>query len=486
MPEMQKPILEQTPHNAGSRQPRLVEGQVKASRSVTNMLTATTKEQKAMHITEMTINGGPPFNGRVEFVFDERVNVFVGPNSTGKTSIIKMLSHPPNGHQDSAWETDRGQFWLKVSEDWPELSEAHETYPNWLAVPFVYVGAVRKGLSSAQVKPVSPVLGNEEMSLNDIFQHCYDTDLFDANLIDLALRLVMAEATEQGGQIGGLDVFRRVAGWGDLTLAEYQLQVAVESSYSCAQAICKEAVTGDHAGNVISPSRRAGVYESPPLIRPAASVETRFDGQVDLDQLSSGIQSSLLWIRFLVLRMVHHYQFEPGWHDKPTILLIDEIENHLHPTWQRRVIPTLLEHFPGLQIFATSHSPFVVAGLKAGQVHLLNRDERGTVATHPNPEDIMAWTADEILRTMMGVTDPTDDETARHAAELRQLRKEGPRSTVDEEEERQARMRELRRSVDRDLLAGGPAAAQRELFERQFARALEQYQRSREMGQENG
>ena len=61
--------------------------------------------------------------------------------------------------------------------------------------------------------------------------------------------------------------------------------------------------------------------------------------------------------------------------NKPAILLIDEIENHLHPTWQRRVIPALLEHFPGLQIFATTHSPFVVAGLKAGQVHLLKRDD---------------------------------------------------------------------------------------------------------------
>lgn len=69
-----------------------------------NVLTATTEENKVMHITEMTINGGPPFNGPVELAFHERVNLFVGPNSTGKTSIIKMLSHPPIGHPDSvAW-----------------------------------------------------------------------------------------------------------------------------------------------------------------------------------------------------------------------------------------------------------------------------------------------------------------------------------------------------------------------------------------------
>ena len=174
------------------------------------------------------------------------------------------------------------------------------------------------------------------------------------------------------------------------------------------------------------------------------------------------------------------------WWRLPFILVIDEIENHLHPTWQRRVIPALLEYFPNVQIIATTHSPFVVAGLKAGQVHLLNRDADGVVTASTNTEDIVGWTADEILRTMMGVDDPTDDETARHAAELRRLRDEGPRDTEDAEAARQGRMQELRRLVDRDLLAGGPAAAQRELFEQQFAEALEKYQRSRDLGQDSG
>ena len=109
-----------------------------------------------------------------------------------------------------------------------------------------------------------------------------------------------------------------------------------------------------------------------------------------------------------------------------------------------------------MQIFATTHSPFVVAGLKAGQVHLLNRDENGVVTATTNTEDIIGWTADEILRTMMGVDDPTDDATAAAARELRRLRQEGPRDTLEAEEQRQQRMTELRQLVDRDLLAGGP------------------------------
>ena len=145
---------------------------------------------------------------------------------------------------------------------------------------------------------------------------------------------------------------------------------------------------------------------------------------------------------------------------KPAILLIDEIENHLHPTWQRRVIPALLEHFPGLQIFATTHSPFVVAGLKAGQVHLLKRDENGVVTATTNTEDIIGWTADEILRTMMGVDEPTDQLTVDRADRLRQLR-EKDTLTPDEEDELNA----LRRQVNETFLnKSSPLEAQRERY----------------------
>ena len=183
--------------------------------------------------------------------------------------------------------------------------------------------------------------------------------------------------------------------------------------------------------------------------------------------------------------MAQHYGFADGWENRPAILLIDEIENHLHPTWQRRVIPALLEHFPGLQIFATTHSPFVVAGLKVGQVHLLNRDENGVVTATTNTEDIVGWTADEILRVFMGVDDPTDKDTAEAAAALRKLRDEGPRADEREEEERQAEMRRLRVIVDRAELSG-PRAAEDARFLADLRSILDRYSQSQSLDQENG
>ena len=87
---------------------------------------------------------------------------------------------------------------------------------------------------------------------------------------------------------------------------------------------------------------------------------------------------------------------------------------------------------------------------------------------------------------MMGVHDPTDDRTAAAASELRQLRKEAPRDTPEAEEQRQERIQELRNLVDRDLLAGGPMARQREIFEQQFAETFKRLQQQRQLNQENG
>ena len=57
------------------------------------------------------------------------------------------------------------------------------------------------------------------------------------------------------------------------------------------------------------------------------------------------------------------------------IVLIDEIDLHLHPRWQRIIVPALLEAFPKLQFVATTHSPFVIQSLSDGVLLDLNRME---------------------------------------------------------------------------------------------------------------
>jgi predicted ATP-binding protein involved in virulence len=213
--------------------------------------------------------------------------------------------------------------------------------------------------------------------------------------------------------------------------------------------------------------------------RPVDLAGTGFEA-IYVGDLSSGSQSTLLWVWWLALKMLNHYEFVNDWHKLPAILLIDEIENHLHPTWQRRVIPALLKYFPGLQIFATTHSPFVVAGLRAGQVHMLARDGDGVVATTTNERDIIGWTTDEILRAFMGVDEPTDQLTVDRTNRLRELR--GKETLSDAEA---AELAELRRKVNEDFMSSStPLEAQRE----RYGDMMLDFLRSRqsELSQENG
>ena len=417
-----------------------------------------------MHITGMTIGGIPPFTEPVEFEFDERVNVFIGPNATGKSTALSALSHSRESELllravDPWSRPHRDQNIPLVvrsasSGDWPTLE--------------VYIPAMRLAWTHSPIKHQDYVNGLPRITnaidmitaLNlPLDEH---GDVFDPELVHSLATMIYRMESEEPME--------------HETAQKYAFEVIPEKLMEAMK------IAGDCGSEIRS-------LATPPYGNVVTfGGDTVFmDGRfLPVGALSLGTQGPYLWILDLAFRMVRFYQFVPDWHKKPAILLIDEIENHLHPTWQRRVIPALLDHFPGLQIFATTHSPFVVAGLRAGQVHMLNRDEDGVVRATTNTEAIVGWTADEILRTMMGVDDPTDDETARNAAELRRLRDEGPRDTEDAEAERQARMQDLRRLVNRDLLAGGPREAQRELFEQQFAEALEKYLQSPDLNQDNG
>ena len=55
----------------------------------------------------------------------------------------------------------------------------------------------------------------------------------------------------------------------------------------------------------------------------------------------------------------------------PGIVLIDEVDLHLHPTWQQRIVEDLRRTFPSIQFIVTTHSPQVVSSLKSSSVYVM-------------------------------------------------------------------------------------------------------------------
>ena len=146
------------------------------------------------------------------------------------------------------------------------------------------------------------------------------------------------------------------------------------------------------------------------------------DGDMPIDSLSQGTMSIIHCIAYILIGYAEYYNFPEDLEDRPGIVMIDEIDAHLHPSWQRRFIPALTEHFPNLQLFCSTHSPLMLAGLGAGQVQLLTRPGNESVAVSANASDIAGWTADEILRHLLSLSSSTDLVTERHVDRLRELR----------------------------------------------------------------
>ena len=446
-----------------------------------------------MHLKRMNLGGIPPFTEPIKIKFDEKVNLFIGPNASGKSTILAVIADCLNGPDQDAkrpisegrshlWrdpETD-AEFdenikkysrhrlstnFLTASEDW--LGTRNEPKQKPENPPAIHVGSFREDLPGISNLETPSKYGSTAI---EILSGAYSGPR------------TMCASEQLGKELWAIDPDELPY------LARGTLIQAVELADACSKRICSEVVQDSvtrnyipdpwalgylhhpHADpNRITILRQMGInttdarnYSSlPHQKQPSTSAYADYDEQVPiyLGHLSSGTEGTLLWIRWLALKMVHHYGFERDWETKPAILLIDEIENHLHPTWQRRVIPALLEHFPGLQIFATTHSPFVVAGLKAGQVHLLNRNAEGRVTATANTEDVIGWTADEILRTMMGVDEPTDLLTVERDQRLRELRR---KETLTDEEE--SELNTLRRQVNEAHLSRSVPAEERESY----------------------
>jgi ABC-type methionine transport system ATPase subunit len=97
--------------------------------------------------------------------------------------------------------------------------------------------------------------------------------------------------------------------------------------------------------------------------------------------------------------------------DRPSILLLDEIETHLHPAWQRRVLPAMQRLFPKAQIFIATHSPFVISSLNHGWIHRLRFDEAGNVKAYTPRKAALGDTYEDVLEDIMEMPERFDPDS---------------------------------------------------------------------------
>ena len=138
-----------------------------------------------------------------------------------------------------------------------------------------------------------------------------------------------------------------------------------------------------------------------------------FDTWVRLRDMSLGYQTLVVWLTDFASKLFIRYPDSPNPLEEPAIVLIDEIDLHLHPEWQRKLIGFLSGIFKNTQFIATAHSPLVVqaAGDANANIVLLRREGDQTVVVKDLP-DVQRWRIEQILSSeLFEDTSPLSPQT---------------------------------------------------------------------------
>ena len=133
----------------------------------------------------------------------------------------------------------------------------------------------------------------------------------------------------------------------------------------------------------------------------------------NLAQLSDGERNIIALVGDIARRLsiANPYSNEPL--KGVGVILIDEIDLHLHPSWQRLIIPKLTELFPNCQFFVTTHSPQVLGHVKPDNIFLLNNENNKM--SYSKPTESYGKNTDRILEDILGVdARPKNQKDALH------------------------------------------------------------------------
>lgn len=397
-----------------------------------------------MRIRRLSLKNVGPFDDAVlefpEPEGDGELVLFEGPNGSGKTTIaeaITLLINP----------TQFGPYFRRARNGWDaRLTVEHEG--STLARGFgqgvglhddsekreAVVAAIRERLNGLLVQTELSQEPNTKPTRWAAFS--YHAHMADAKVtVDgprpqtthpLAGATLFGEGPKQSAELGQLLVnleFERVQSAlyaGERPADATRLRATAESRKRALQRL--EKAFSHLLGRAVT-----FVFEPGQL-----SARMLFDGEeIPLHSLGEGMRSTVAWLSDLLVRLERI-----SWADEARSpweqefwLILDEIEASLHPTLQMRLLPALRELFPRARIYATTHSPFVVASAGEGHVFCLQPDPKthhvsGTITpVKLEPGQSLEWVVASIFGTPTGIIDvETRSAIEAHQREVDALR----------------------------------------------------------------
>lgn len=157
-------------------------------------------------------------------------------------------------------------------------------------------------------------------------------------------------------------------------------------------------------------------------LRREVQVKTDF-GWVNLNELSLGYKTTIAWLMDFATKMIYYHENSNTPFDEPAILIIDEIDLHMHPAWQREIIENLTKIFTKTQFIVSAHSPLIAQAALSSNLVLLKR-VGDHIKVENTPDVIRSWRIDQVLTSdLFGLKGSRPKEIEKKIQERRTLLK---------------------------------------------------------------
>lgn len=346
----------------------------------------------SMPIHHLHVTNIGPFD-EITFEFDEHINVFVGPNSSGKSTALMTLAslatYPftlPGRLRRAApaaftmrFVGRNGQS-QELSGSLPVDQHAPGQQGRWADILAAlgysaFVPALRQSTGFRTDAPVTRITVADTSLPEELWRR--------RSLLPTDATLMRDEA-----------ILERMVEFADRAVRRND--PAMRRLLTQIASIASEILDGFPIEFWRIATDRDGLF---PQFR------TR-DGDLAFDVFSQGTQSVLQWLAYVLISYARYYGYPANLAEQPGVMIIDEIDAHLHPTAQQRILPVLCQHFPKMQLFCSTHSPLMLASLQPGQLHLLQRTSQGRVTVSRNDTAIDGQSVDALLQQFFGISAP--------------------------------------------------------------------------------
>jgi hypothetical protein len=304
----------------------------------------------------------------------EQAAVVIGRNGTNKSTLLRAVAIGAASLGDASAMLSSA------------LGSLIRTGESWAAIKLTY--AFQSGETAVATKEVVQTSrGTDELKLAD------GPSADDLNLLVCGYGAARGiTGTDPGREYRVFDAVATLFDYrGELLAPELTLRrladyIGDDERYRMTLSRIARLIGLDDPGARIATAKGGGVTVSSRLI----------GTNVPLEGLADGYRVAFNWIMDLFGRALRPERLTPEG-SVAGLVLIDEIEQHLHPELQTRVATELTSAFPHSQFLVTTHSPLVALGAHPSQLVVLHRNSNGIVTAADRVPDFRSYSAEDVL-----------------------------------------------------------------------------------------